>query len=441
VTMEELVVVDATGRTLFRGMPQVDGGRLTLHVPDAVLDGAVYPLTLDPTVSSPTPIGGGYNPSIAFDGTNYLVVWQQGTNSAGEVYGARVSGSGAFLSGPFLISSGVGAETHPDVAWNGSRFLVVWELQHTDASPLNDYGVFGQFINSNGGTIGSNFLVYDPRSSGQRFDERHPRVASNGVNFMVVWEDNTNYATLGLDIYWKTISGTGAIGFAQRAVGTAKTEAGPDVAWNGATYLIVYTLTFSSTDYDVYGQRLDPNGGDPVFTLSDGTPNAGLLGSNFGIRTPGGFQGGASVASENANRWVGNPASSGGPFLVAWSEQTSDSDVYGSIVQPTGTGVGAPFVITNGVKDEGLFSLTFNGVYLAAWIVFNDLPGGGYSYDVRGARVSRTGTTQDTGGGIAIAADANSSETSPAVTNGKGGDWGVTYDINGSIAMRRVAPK
>jgi hypothetical protein len=267
-------------------------------------------------------------------------------------------------------------------------------------------------------------------------------VAANGVNFMVVWEENFNAATQGIDIYYKTISGSGAVGFAQPVVRTTNDESSPDIAWNGATYLVVYAYTFSSTDYDVYGQRLDPNGGDPVFNLSDGTPNGGLLGASFGIRTPVGYQTGPTVASENSNPWAGNPAASGGPFLVAWNEQTSDADVFGSLVQPTGgsEGVGSTITITNRVKDEALFDLTYNGAYFAAWIVFNPLAGGGYSYDVRGARITRTGTVQDPSG-IDVAADANSSETSPAVTNGKGGEWGVAYNINGTIALRHVAPK
>jgi hypothetical protein len=441
VRIGELVVHDATGAVLYRALPTVSGGHMVLRVPERVLAHATYPLTVDPKVSSPVTVGAGFNPSVAFDGTNYLVVFEQGSGTSKDIYGARVSGSGAFLSGPFLVSTSSAPEGHPDVAWNGARFLVAWELQNQDTARNKDYGIYAQFVNSSGGRSGSNFVVYDPGSSNAAYNERNPAVASNGVNFVVTWTDNFNAPTLGFDVYYKTISGGGPVGFAQPIVRSTHNESSADVAWNGATYLIVYAYDFSATDTDVHGQRLDPNTGNPAFTLSDGTPNGGLLGGDFSIRTPAGFQGGPTVASENSNPWAGNPASSGGPFLVAWDEQTSDADIYGALVQPTGTGVGEPIVITNRVRDESLTDLAYNGSsYFATWFEFIPLNPEGYTYDVYGTRISRSGSVQDSPA-VPVATDQNSAESNPAVTNGKSGGWGVAYQINGTIALRTVAPK
>ena len=56
VRLGQTVVVDATGTELYRATPTVADGRVELTVPAAVLDGAAYPLTIDPTVSGATPV-------------------------------------------------------------------------------------------------------------------------------------------------------------------------------------------------------------------------------------------------------------------------------------------------------------------------------------------------------------------------------------------------
>ena len=53
--MGQLVVKDASGRTLHRALPSTQQGRLHLSVPAAVLAEGRYPLTLDPTISPSTP--------------------------------------------------------------------------------------------------------------------------------------------------------------------------------------------------------------------------------------------------------------------------------------------------------------------------------------------------------------------------------------------------
>lgn len=84
-------------------------------------------------VLDPTPIiasGGDVHsfPSIAFDGTNYLVVWTDGRNYPYDVYGARVSKAGVVLDVNGIgIATGPGFETNPDVTFDGTNFVVVWQ--------------------------------------------------------------------------------------------------------------------------------------------------------------------------------------------------------------------------------------------------------------------------------------------------------------------------
>jgi len=66
--------------------------------------------------------------AVAFDGTNYLVVWQGSRDAPYRIYGSRVSRDGTVLDGSGItISSELGTQTSPAVAFDGNDYLVVWE--------------------------------------------------------------------------------------------------------------------------------------------------------------------------------------------------------------------------------------------------------------------------------------------------------------------------
>jgi len=80
------------------------------------------------------PAKGAFNPSVAFDGTNYLVVWLGALNQTGGVYGARISTAGVLLDGtpdsggiPITTSSTLTLDA-PQVVYTGTEYLVVWQL-------------------------------------------------------------------------------------------------------------------------------------------------------------------------------------------------------------------------------------------------------------------------------------------------------------------------
>ncbi|MBS3780522.1 MAG: hypothetical protein KGY41_09020, partial [Desulfovermiculus sp.] len=72
-------------------------------------------------------------PAMAFDGTNYLVVWQQRSGSGpkrnSDIYAQRVSPDGNLLGETLVICDQEDDQTNPDVAFDGTNFLIVWEDQ------------------------------------------------------------------------------------------------------------------------------------------------------------------------------------------------------------------------------------------------------------------------------------------------------------------------
>ena len=179
--MGETVVVDASGRVLYRALPTIADGRVELVVPDAVLEHAAYPITIDPTVSSGQMVNSpstlAEQPSIAFDGEDYLVAWSEYDGSNFEIRAAQVNGDGTIVQPiGFLSTQGDSRDDQrPAVAWNGTRFLVTWEHAFSSA----DIDVFGRIVNRAGFPIGSVFTVVAPVGN-----QTFPSVAAVGVHVL-----------------------------------------------------------------------------------------------------------------------------------------------------------------------------------------------------------------------------------------------------------------
>jgi hypothetical protein len=110
------------------------------------------------------------NPSLAVgpDGT-WLVVWPldtEGTDFDGSIFGQIVSSTGALSGANFEITDDYDYDLETvSAAWSADdeKFLVTWKANVSDRAvsleELHSQQIVGQFVDSAGSTIGSNFLV------------------------------------------------------------------------------------------------------------------------------------------------------------------------------------------------------------------------------------------------------------------------------------------
>jgi hypothetical protein len=78
---------------------------------------------------------------VAFDGTDFLVVWQDDQNSSNDVYGARVTRTGSVREPfGFAIGQGVGAQELPTLAFDGAYYVVAWNDDRTVSGSHDLYG-------------------------------------------------------------------------------------------------------------------------------------------------------------------------------------------------------------------------------------------------------------------------------------------------------------
>ncbi|KPJ71467.1 hypothetical protein AMJ52_08515 [candidate division TA06 bacterium DG_78] len=315
-------------------------------------------------------------PAVAFDGTNYLVVWQDTRNDCNDIYGARVSQVGEVLDPEGIaIATDDGGQAFPAVAFDGTNYMVVCQ---------NNSNISGARVNPAGEVLDpSGFSISTAENS-----QMCPAIAFDGNSYLVVWMDTRNDAW---DIYGVRVSPTGTVSDPEDIVisTAAWYQMYPAIAFDGTNYLVVWHGHRLHASIDIYGTRVSQAGEvlDPLLIIVSTAAN----GQEF-----------SAIAFDGTN------------YLVVWEDtRRIPHDIYGVRVSETGeildpTGI---FISSSGEKMQGgpIPSVAFGETnYLVVW---KDTRGG--FGDIYGARVSPAGEVLDPSG-ISISTDANNQQY-PAV--------------------------
>jgi hypothetical protein len=155
--------------------------------------------------------------SIASDGTNFFVAWHDYRNGATrnwDIYGTLVSSSGTIVSpGGMLIAGAKNEQWFPNVACNGSEYLVTWEDGRNEVTFLTNSDIYGAWIDLSGALLNPNPIPICT-APGNQLD---PAAAFDGTNGFVVWWDsrngtnNANIYTNNYDIYGVSIIAGGQV--------------------------------------------------------------------------------------------------------------------------------------------------------------------------------------------------------------------------------------
>ena len=352
-------------------------------------------------------------PAVAWNGTNFLVVWtEDGGTRRSNIYGARVDASGTVLDPAGIrISTAANDQTLPQVASDGTDFIVVWQ----DRRNSPNANVWGTRVSSVGAANTSGF----PISSEDR-DQAAPAVAWNGSSYLVVWEDARNG---GKDIFGSRFGASGDPFGNGVAISTAAgDQLAPTVATHGSDFVVAWQDTRNGGN-DIYGNRV---------------PGAGGI-----VDAPG-----VPISTEPGDQLSPTVASNGTTALIAWQDlRNGEDDIYGArATTPGGTldvEGGSEIAISTAPNPQRTPAVAFNGSFLVVW---QDEQSG--TPEIRARRVSSDGSFPDPDPDFVIGGPP--AATSPAVVRGPGGDWGVVYErvaaevpYNGQthIFVRTVAPK
>jgi cysteine-rich repeat protein len=382
-------LVDATGEH-FPIETDVVAGGIRWRVPADVLARAEFPVAVDPLIGPETlvadPVIGPSlawqdSPRVAASSSGYLVVWtdNRGTGQYGDwdLYGTRVSPSGIVLDPAGIYLAPEPDELSPELASNGTDYLVVWKRENVTSAPIQALRV-----GANGNVLDASPIAISPPTAGR------PQVASNGSDYLVTYLISAG--GLDFDVYATRVTAQGSVLDANGILVATAVPPEIAVASNGANYLIAYPKFNPSAN--IFATRV----------ASDGSV---LDSTGIEVSTPSTAERNPAVASDGTN------------YFVVWNDYRNtefDLNIFGAMVTGSGA-VTAPngIAVTTAAQHQRNPKIAWNGsAYLAVW---EDLRLG---TDIFAARISAAGTVLDPDG-IAIRRDkVDRSAPSVAARNG-----------------------
>lgn len=188
---------------------------------------------------------------IAFGDTTYMVVYKENNIN----YGQRINKSGGLIGTPTQISFNEAGDNI--MTYDGTNYLVAWWAHNT-----NLY-LYGQFISKSGVLVGSNFII-----DGPHINDNSPSMAFDGSRYLVVFRGNpeTNSACL----FARFVTTSGSVATNRITVcDSTKNPGFPSISFDGSDFLITWADNFFTSSSAVRGRFFNTSGVpiDTVFTI------------------------------------------------------------------------------------------------------------------------------------------------------------------------------
>jgi hypothetical protein len=204
--------------------------------------------------------------SVAFGSGMYLIVYRDNRTGNNGIYAQLLSSSGVVFGSEITVSADALAALEPTVAFDGSNFLVVW--QKRTSAPQEQYDTDGVFI-SPAGSKGTPFVISQTTSA--RYNPLS--LVFNGTNYLVAWNRDVGAgypAPSNFDIYGRFVSPGGSFPGNEIALVTGTNDQGfPCLAFDRANYLLSWregspASTNGAVKFQLFNAAAQPIG--PPFT-------------------------------------------------------------------------------------------------------------------------------------------------------------------------------
>jgi hypothetical protein len=323
-----------------------------------------------------------------------LAVWEQKVGAQYDIWGARMTTDTTQVSPSFAIASGAKNQLNPDVAWDGQHWQVVWE----EATTAANHDIKLQTLAADGDRLGAARAVVATTAN-----QSTPTIAAGkNAQSLIAWRDARNSASTATDVYARRLQGNGqmldgsGLRLSNDTSATKRTDAEPDAAFNGATYLVAWSST-RGTNRAIQGDQRRP----------DGTR----------VKSAQWFSSTTLPAGSPA------VAAGGSRFLVVLDRGDA---IVGALTKSTNVAAYDEIAISYATGSKALPAVAFNGgSYLVVWV-----DGRNGSQDLWGTRLNTSGLSED--GGVQdgfLVTEYHPVNTAPALAGGgQVQKWTITWD-------------
>jgi hypothetical protein len=226
----------------------------------------------------------------AFDGTNYLVVWTEVDDSPegdSTVVGRFVSGTGSLLGPAFVVNDSSAPSDNPEaIAFDGTNYLVLWN-DEVGGYGTHEWDIFGQLVTPAGALTGPVIPITTAPGT-----QSFPSVVFGGGTYLVTWIDFTiaihdltcdpGEGTCA-DVYGRFLNRSGApVGAAFPVVVASDNQLGMVTSFGAGQFLTEWNNGFEDDARDVYGAFFTP----PAVTTPTLTPTLTRTPTPTITRTP-----------------------------------------------------------------------------------------------------------------------------------------------------------
>ncbi len=187
--------------------------------------------------------GTQYFPAIAFDGVNYMVVWGDTRYGSLDIMGARISQSGTVIdTAGFVISSTTGSQNQPEICFDGFQYCVAWEDNRSGS-----YRAYCARITTDGNVLDPNGIALGLGNN--------PSITCDGSRYFIVY--HTMNALKGMRVDRNGI----IIDTTDINISPPDGEVSyPSIAFDGVNYLTVWRDYLYPQPEHIMAARIDTAG-------------------------------------------------------------------------------------------------------------------------------------------------------------------------------------
>ncbi len=448
-TYSNVTVIDKEGKKITLS-PGYEDSRLTITVPEQWLNDAVYPVVVDPVLGADIRVDNlaatDNYPVIAFDGTNYLIVWQSGTpNATGSgttaIRGARVSNSGTVLDAtPLTIGDTASRDDEfPSVAYDSvnSRYIVVWMMWNDTTDPVTAADVYRNTVTTAGAVGTPTAILTDTNRI-----LAYPTVACCDLNdnYYVVYGRNSATDATSFDAFWGQTYNRNTHTTATASNPTATVSSGtitPDTEPRSAPGLYFLSTTKYLLTWETFG--VDTNGDISANLVTVSATPSYIWGTQVSVANTG----------ATLERFPRAAFDSTNALIVYQQGATTAADIYSRFVTPGATNLtlGTTYAVSTVAGSSQMYpdvaytagscSATPINRYMVVW---QDYRNNATYPDIYSAPVNTAGTVETD---AAISTNTTYIKERPVIAADSGGcgymtAWSDMRNGNADIYANRI---